>query len=164
LENITIRPIAPADNPALAAIIRNTLTEFKANHPGTVYFDPSTDNLYDLFRQSRSFYFVAEKDSRLLGGAGIFPSEGLPDDTCELVKMYLLPEARGIGLGKRLIESALNFARTAGFRRVYIETMPELSKAMKVYEKFGFRYLDKQLGSTGHFGCKIWMLKELNNS
>jgi putative acetyltransferase len=97
----------------------------------------------------------------LVGGAGIFPTPGLPAGTCELVKMYLLPEVRGLGLGKRLIEEALTAARSAGFTHVYIETMPELSKAMSVYEKFGFTYLDKQLGSSGHFGCKIWMLKDL---
>jgi putative acetyltransferase len=163
-EDIYIRPIEPGDNRALARIIRDTLTEFKANHPGTVYFDPSTDNLYELFREPLSFYFVAGRDEQLLGGAGIFPTSGLPPGTCELVKMYLVPGARGLGLGRKLIEKALTAARSAGFTNVYIETMPELNKAMSVYEKFGFRYLDKQLGSSGHFGCKIWMLKDLNTA
>jgi putative acetyltransferase len=75
--------------------------------------------------------------------------------------MYLVPEARGIGLGKFLIEKALQFARESGYRQVYIETLPELRQAMSVYEKFGFKYLDAPLGNTGHFGCDIWMLKEL---
>ena len=97
----------------------------------------------------------------LAGGVGIFPTKGLPPDTCELVKMYLVPEARGIGLGKSLIEKALAHARETGFKHVYIETMPELSQAMKVYERFGFEYLDRQLGESGHFGCAIWMLKTL---
>lgn len=161
LHNITVRPITPSDNQPLAKVIRDTLTEFKANHPGTVYFDPSTDHLYELFREPRSVYYVAEMNGVLAGGVGIFPTKGLPPDTCELVKMYLVPEARGIGLGKSLIEKALAHAREAGFKHVYIETMPELGQAMKVYERFGFEYLDRQLGESGHFGCAIWMLKTL---
>ena len=158
---IHIRAIEPADNPALATIIRSTLAEFGANHPGTVYFDSTTDTLFQLFQTPGSIYFVATRDQQLLGGAGIFPSDGLPAGTCELVKMYLLPEARGLGLGKQLIDKALEFAREAGYRQVYLETMPELRKAVSVYEKFGFRYLDAPMGNTGHFGCDIWMLKEL---
>lgn len=161
MQPVHIRPIEPADNPALAIIIRHTLAEFGANHPGTVYYDSSTDALYDLFQTPGSTYFVAELHGKLLGGAGIFPSDGLPTGTCELVKMYLLPEARGLGLGKLLIEKSLNFARSAGYRQVYLETMPELRKAVSVYEKLGFRYLDAPMGNTGHFGCDIWMLKEL---
>ncbi|MBO9205059.1 MULTISPECIES: GNAT family N-acetyltransferase [Niastella] len=158
---VTIRTIQPADNPALAIIVRNSLAEFGANKPGTVYYDATTDALYELFRQPGSIYYVAEENGVLIGGAGIFPSPGLPADTAELVKMYLTPAARGKGIGKMLIEKALQFAGDTGYRNVYIETMPELRKAMSVYEKFGFKYLDGPMGNTGHFGCEIWMLKEL---
>ena len=98
----------------------------------------------------------------LLGGAGIFPSNGLPGGTCELVKMYLSPASRGKGLGGKLISLCLERAAQEGFRRVYIETMPELRRAMSVYERFGFKYLDGPMGNTGHFGCAIWMLKDLD--
>ncbi|MDP3446325.1 MAG: GNAT family N-acetyltransferase, partial [Ignavibacteria bacterium] len=133
--NIKIRQIKPSDNPELAVIVRNTLTEFGANVPGTVFFDPTTDALYELFQTSKSDYFVAEADGTLLGGGGIFPTEGLPDGTCELVKMYLLPEARGIGLGRMLMERCLETARNKGFQQIYLETLPELNLAVKVYEK-----------------------------
>ena len=156
-----MREITPADNASISKIIKDTLTEFGANHPGTVFYDPSTDQLFELFREPGSIYYVAETDNRLLGGVGIFPTEGLPAGTCELVKMYLVPEARGKGLGKALIDRALAFGASAGYTQVYIETMPELRKAMTVYEKFGFTYLDKPLGNSGHFGCNIWMLKKL---
>jgi putative acetyltransferase len=159
---VTIRPLSPLDNAALALIIRNSLAEFGANHPGTVYFDPSTDHLYELFQEPRAAYFVAEENGHLLGGAGIFPSNGLPDGTCELVKMYLSPESRGKGLGGKLISLCLDRAKQEGFSQVYIETMPELRRAMTVYEKFGFIYLDGPMGNTGHFGCAIWMLKKLD--
>ncbi len=159
--DIHIRPIQSADNPSLAVIVRNTLTEFGANVPGTVFFDPTTDALYELFRMERSAYLVAEAGGLVLGGGGIFPTEGLPDDTCELVKMYLLPEARGIGLGGKLISHCLDMAMESGFRQVYLETLPELHLALKVYEKFGFEYLTAPMGNSKHFGCGLWMLKKL---
>ncbi|HUP11668.1 MAG TPA: GNAT family N-acetyltransferase [Niastella sp.] len=164
MSTVNIRTIQTSDNQALAVIIRNALAEFGANKPGTVYFDVATDALYELFRQQGSIYYVAEENGVLIGGAGIYPSPGLPTGTCELVKMYLSPAARGRGIGKALIEKALAFAVEAGYCNVYIETMPELRKAMSVYEKFGFKYLNGPMGNTGHFGCEIWMLKELFNS
>ena len=158
---INVRPIQPSDNSQLAVIIRNTLAEFGADHPGTVYFDSSTDALSELFLVPMSAYFVAESEGKILGGGGIFPTEGLPEGTCELVKMYLLPEARGIGLGRKLIEHCLQTARKNGFQQVYLETLTELHLALKIYEKFGFEYLTAPLGNTKHFGCGLWMLKKL---
>lgn len=157
-----IRPIKPADNPALAKIIRDTLTEFGANQPGTVFYDATTDALSDLFRQSGSAYYVAENaDGQIVGGGGIYPTKGLPEKTCELVKMYLLPHARGKGTGRLIIEKCLQTARENGYLQIYLETMPELNLALKAYEAFGFRYLDRPLGNSGHFGCGLWMLKSL---
>ena len=160
MQNVIIRNIQPSDNPALAAIVRNTLAEFGANRPGTVYYDPTTDDLYNLFQKERSIYYVAELNNHIVGGAGVYPSNGLPADTCELVKMYLLPPARGLGLGKELINRSLAFARKSGYKKVYLESMPELRQALSVYEKFGFKYLDGPMGNTGHFGCDRWMLLE----
>ena len=60
LSEITIRPIQAGDNPKLALIIRNTLAEFGAANPGTVFFDPTTDALFELFQAGKSAYFVAE--------------------------------------------------------------------------------------------------------
>lgn len=159
--DIKIRTIKPEDNPGIAKIIRNALAEFGANKPGTVYFDSSTDHLSDLFQTPRSVYYVAFNKDFLVGGAGIFPSPGLPADTCELVKMYLVPESRGLGVGKLLIEKCLAYAKDAGYKRIYLETLPELKKAIHVYEKFNFKYLSGPMGNTGHFGCDVWMIREL---
>ena len=160
-EGFRIRTIEARDESALAGIIRATLEEFGANHPGTVYDDPSTKHLFEVFKRDRSIYFVAEQNGHIVGGAGVFPSKGLPPGTCELVKMYLLPEARGKGLGRQLIDSCFSFAKEQGFRFMYLETMPELKKAISIYEKLGFHFLQGPLGDTGHVGCGIWMLKEL---
>ena len=161
MPGIKLRTIQKEDNVQLAQIIRDTLTEFKANKPGTVYYDETTDQLFELFQKPRSIYYVALMDDEIVGGGGIYPSDGLPNGTCELVKMYLLPEARGIGLGKRIIEECLAFAKENSYTQVYIESMPELENALKVYEKFGFKYISAPLGNTGHHGCEKWMLRSL---
>ncbi len=162
MEGIIVRHIEAKDNAAMAAIIRAALEEFGANKPGTVYFDESTDHLFELFRaEPLSEYFVAEKDGILLGGAGIYPTDALPEGTCELVKMYLSPAARGLGLGRSMIAKCMEAAKAKGFQQIYLETMPELRKAVSVYEKFGFSYLTGPMGNSGHNGCDIWMLKKL---
>jgi len=158
---IRIRNIQQSDNVQLAVIVRDTLTEFGANVPGTVYFDPTTDALFELFQTPQSAYFIAEMEGKIVGGGGIYPTEDLPNNTCELVKMYLLPEARGLGVGRMLMERCLETARLNGFGQVYLETLPELKQAVKVYEKFGFEFLSAPLGNSKHFGCGLWMLKRL---
>jgi putative acetyltransferase len=159
--NIQIRPIEAKDNAALAKIIRQTLVEFGANHPGTVYYDESTDRLSTLFNVPGSVYFVAELNGELLGGGGIYPTAGLGTGTCELVKMYLSPNARGKGLGLALLQRCIDFARSNSYKNIYLETMPELSLAIKLYQKAGFKNLDSPMGESGHFGCGIWMLLNL---
>ncbi|MES2773232.1 MAG: GNAT family N-acetyltransferase [Bacteroidota bacterium] len=161
MPSVNIRFIQPADDPLLANIIRRTLEEFGANHPGTVYFDSSTDHLSGVFAKPRSAYHVAEVDGEVAGGAGIYPTDGLPSDTCELVKMYLGPQARGLGLGKMLMQHCLQAAADNGFNNVYLETMPELTIAIPMYKKFGFVNLPGPMGNSGHHGCGIWMMKTL---
>jgi putative acetyltransferase len=164
MQNILIRPIQLTDNAAIANIIRRSLEEFGANHPGTVYYDDSTDHLFELFQSTPgSAYFIAEKEGQILGGAGIFPTEGLPEGTCELVKMYLSPSSRGLGLGRHMINRCLETAKETGYTSIYLETMPELKKAISVYEKFGFEFLEKPMGNSGHSGCDIWMLKNIEH-
>ncbi len=68
MNNICIRPIQAGDNTTIASIIRKTLAEFGANKPGTVYFDPTTDDLFKLFSVPDSAYFIAEVEGRVVGG------------------------------------------------------------------------------------------------
>lgn len=161
MEKVTIRPIQPSDNKHIARIIREVLTEFKANKPGTAYFDASLDELHSVFTVPNAAYWVLEQDDNIIGGAGIYPTDGLPAHYCELVKLYLLPAARGKGLGKQLIQQCFDAARQNGFTHLYLETMPELTSAIPLYEKMGFIYLQGALGASGHFGCSVWMSKEL---
>ena len=159
---IQIRPIEQNDNIDIAKVIRGALEEFGANKPGTVYFDPTTDALFELFNNTPgSYYYIATIDNNVVGGAGIFPTENLPNGTCELVKLYLHKDARGTGLGKQLLNTAMQWAKENGYTQVYLESMPELSKAVTIYENVGFKRIDQPLGNSGHCGCDIWMIKNL---
>lgn len=159
---MNIRLIEEKDNEAVAHIIRATLEEFGANHPGTVYYDQSIWSLSDILDGNKSTYFVIEEDNRILGGGGIYPTQGLPEHTAELVKLYTIPEIRGKGYGKRLINICLDFAKEVGYKHIYLESMDELSMAVGLYERLGFKYLDTPMGESGHSYCKIWMLKDLS--
>ncbi|MEP6584734.1 MAG: GNAT family N-acetyltransferase [Ginsengibacter sp.] len=161
LNQITIRAIVEDDNERLASIIRSSLLEFGAARPGTVYFDESTDHLFEVFKKSGSVYFVAVKNNIVIGGAGIYPTGGLPAHVCELVKMYLSNEARGYGLGKLLLQTCIIAARKHGYTKMYLESMPELKTAIAMYTKAGFTFINKAIGNSGHTGCSIWMTKEL---
>lgn len=158
---IVIRPIEKNDNPFLALLIRNVFREFKIDQPGTVYTDPTTDNLYELFKTPKSAYWVAEKNGLIIGGCGIFPTAGLPKDCAELVKFYLSAASRGLGIGKMLMQKSFSSAKESGYKQLYLESFPELGKAVSMYEKAGFASINAPLGDSGHTACTLWMLKIL---
>lgn len=161
VRNIVLRTIEEGDNKELAELIRIVFREFKIDRPGTVYFDPSTDHLYELFRAPGSVYWIAEDNGKMAGGCGIFPTPSLPGGYAELVKFYLLSQYRGKGIGLTLMQRCFESAVQMGYKHLYLESLPELGKAVSMYQKSGFRFISQQLGDSGHFGCNIWMVKDL---
>lgn len=159
--DLIIRPIREGDNASIAKVIRSVLEEYGVDRPGTVYTDKATDQLFYFFEQENAAYWVAELEGKIVGGCGIFPTPGLPDGCVELVKLYVLKEARGYGIGKTLMQLSIEYARTLGFSQVYLETMPELDEAVGLYKKLGFKMIGERLGESGHFACKIWMVLDL---
>lgn len=159
--NIIVRPIEQKDNRNIAELIRTVFREFKIDMPGTVYTDPTTDDLFTLFKTPRSAYWIAEDNEMILGGCGIFPTKGLPEGCAELVKFYVSADARGKGIGNMLMQNSIESAKELGFTQLYLESFPELSKAVSMYIRSGFTYLPHALGNSGHFACTIWMTKNL---
>lgn len=159
--NYSIRPIEEKDNLPLAGIIREVFREHDAPTEGTVYSDPTTDNLCALFRKPKSILWVAVSNSKPIGCCGIYPSEGLPDGCAELVKFYLSAEARGKGIGRELMQNSISSATELGYRQLYIESLPHFARAIGIYEREGFVRLNNPLGASEHKTCSIWMLKEL---
>jgi putative acetyltransferase len=163
MQDIQIRKVKPTDNTHLARIIREVFEEHNAPKEGTVYSDPTTDNLYELFRKERSILWVATNGSDLSGCCGIYPTPGLEEDCAELVKFYLPAKARQKGIGKALMMQCFDSARAMGYKRLYLESLPHYARAVAMYERSGFRRLDAPMGSSGHTSCNIWMIKDLDS-
>lgn len=156
-----IRKVTPADNLRLATMIRAVFDEHNAPHEGTVYSDPTTDNLYALFQKPGAILFVAEDGPDDIGCCGIYPTDALPQGYVELVKFYMPANMRGKKIGKTLLEKCFAEARSLGYTHMYIESHPAFAKAVHLYEQNGFVMLSQPLGNSGHGGCNIWMEKAL---
>jgi putative acetyltransferase len=158
---LKIRKIQPEDNQEVAKVIRAVLVEMGVPKVGTAYEDKALEDMYATYDFPRMEYFVVENEGKIIGCAGIAPLKGLEEEVCELQKMYFLPEARGKGLGTQMMDTCLKFAKSKGFQKCYIETLPYMKDARKLYKKTGFQNLEKPLGDTGHYNCTVWMLIEL---
>lgn len=159
--DIIYREVQKEDNPFLAKVIRGVIEEFDAPRTGTVYSDSSTDALYQLFQEPNSIFWVAEKNGFPVGCCGIFPTEGLENGYCELVKFYISSDARGLGIGKELMLKSIQSAKEMGYDYIYLESLPSFSKAISMYKESGFNLIEKPLGNSGHSSCDVWMLKQL---
>jgi putative acetyltransferase len=151
--NAIVRPVTPSDNAAVAAIIRTVMPEFGAGGRGFAIHDTEVDNIYEAYTQPRAAYFVCEIDGKVVGGGGVAPLLNGDANTCELKKMYFLPEGRGKGLGRKMVETCLRAARDIGFEYCYLETFSTMKDAMVLYGKMGFDKIPGALGNTGHFAC-----------
>ena len=156
-----IRAVNQSDNKYLAVILREVLVEMEIPQKGSAYEDPELDNMYEAYQFSRSEYFVVEEDKKILGGAGISPLKDADINICELQKMYFHKNLRGRGIGQKMIEICLDFALESGYEKCYIETMPNMVDAQKLYLKTGFQYINSPLGNTGHNACPVWMIKKI---
>jgi putative acetyltransferase len=161
MTSFRIRPIEIQDNSTIATVIRSVLLEHNVPKIGTAYADPQLDYMQQTYATSRAHYFVVEQNGTVVGGAGIQQLENEAETICELQKMYFLPQARGKGIGSAMMKFCLDFAQANGFEYCYIETMPYMQAAQKLYAKFGFDYIDAPMGNTGHTSCPVWMLKKL---
>lgn len=156
-----IREIKPGDNEKLANVLRSVLLEHDVPKVGTAYADKALDKMYEAYDEEKASYFVVELDGKLLGGAGIAALAHYDGNVCELQKMYFLEAARGKGIGMKMMQACLDRAREYGFEKCYLETMPNMLAAQKLYKKSGFGYINAPMGNTGHCSCTVWMLKDL---
>ncbi|MGX1929139.1 GNAT family N-acetyltransferase [Flagellimonas sp. 2504JD4-2] len=159
--DVVIREITPGDNERVAELIREILLEMGVPKVGSAYADKALDDMYETYNVPRAVYYVVEDEGQLIGCAGVAQLENYKGNICELQKMYVSPDARGKGVGAKLISICMEKAKEFGFEQCYLETMPYMKAAQKLYNKQGFEYLDARLGDTGHYACPVWMLKKL---
>lgn len=158
---IRIREIQQKDNQAVAAVIRNVFISDDYPKTGTAYEDPQLEHMFETYQQPKAIYFVIEREGKIVGGAGISQLQNAEENICELQKMYFLEEARGKGWGALMIQKCLEKASEFGYEKCYLETLPKMLNAQKLYQKVGFNYIDAPLGATGHTSCPVWMIKVL---
>lgn len=160
-KEVLIREISMNDNVQIAQVIRDVLIEFGVPKVGTAYADTALDMMFQTYDIEKATYFVVEVDGELLGGAGIKQLDNFEGNVCELQKMYFSSKIRGLGIGQQLMDVCLEKAKKIGFEKCYLETMPYMTDAQRLYKKVGFNYLDKPMGDTGHYSCPVWMIKDL---
>jgi putative acetyltransferase len=163
-QDFIIRPIEKRDEAILAAVVRKVMVEYNGDPKTTILGDPTLDTMYSNYQEQGASYYIAELAGKLVGGAGVRKLDGGEPGICELQRMFLLPEARGLGIGKTLMDKCLADAKKFGYKSVYIETLPHMDEARKLYEKSGFHYIENRMGNTGHVGCGIFMIKSMTNN
>ena len=156
-----IRLIEQTDNPAMAEVIREVMPQFGACGPGFSIEDAEVDRMYEEYQGPRAAYWVVEIDGQVHGGAGNAQLEGGDEDTSELKKMYFREKIRGMGFGRKLMDLCLEKAKEAGYKKVYLETLENMTSAGALYEKYGFQKLQGNMGNTGHSGCDSYYVKEI---
>lgn len=160
-EEVEIRRILPGDNDEIAPLIRGVLEEHEVPREGTAFADVSLIDMWLAYNRPRAIYFVMREYDKIIGGAGIAQLDNYRGNVCELQKMYFAPQARGRGLGKLLLKKCLKAAIAYRYESCYLETMPYMEAAQKLYLQFGFGYINSPLGDTGHHACTVRMLKSL---
>ncbi len=161
MSTLKIREIKPEDNKQVAEVVRAVLVEMGVPKVGTAYEDKALNDMYQTYQNPRMNYFVLENEGKIIGGAGIAPLPGLEESVCELQKMYFLPEARGKGFGVQMMNTCLEYAKSQQFEKCYIETLPYMENARKLYARSGFKSLDAPMGDTGHYNCTMWMIRDI---
>lgn len=110
------------------------------------------------FDPKRECCWIAEKDGEIVGSVFLVKKS---KDVAKLRLLLVEPKARGLGIGKRLVEECTRFARQAGYKKITLWTQSELSAARNIYKAAGYRLVHKHAHhSWGHdLIAETWELK-----
>ncbi len=135
IDDVKFRSATNADCEKVIALVSGVLDEFKLPFD----LESKDADLKDIeasYANSNGIFELLEDvGGNLLGTYGLFR---LDDETCELRKMYFVPEIRGLGLGRRVLERAVQHARRFGYQQIVLETISVLKDAIRLYTRFGF--------------------------
>ena len=137
VDPITLRPATNEDAAHVRAVVLAVRDEFAVACDPACGADDDLDDIEGTYVQRGGAFKVLElADGTIVGAVGLYP---VRPGVCELRKMYVLREARGLGLGKRMMTEMLADARRLGFHRIELETSSALEAAAGLYRSFGFR-------------------------
>jgi len=135
---IAIRPVERDDVASVVTLVTEVLAEF-----GLTFGNSTDDALLQLPESyAAGAFWVAYDGDALLGTCGV---DAVGPATFELRKMYLRSSARGLGLGKRLLDVAVAWARERGGTKLVLDTTEQMARAIAFYEAHGFVRDDTQI-------------------
>lgn len=141
-EAIAIRPVTAGDVPAVVELVTVVLREFGLTFGVGAATDDALRELPGSYTGGGGMFWIATRGARLLGTCGVYP---VAPATYELRKMYLSPDARGLGLGARLLDVAVAWARAQDGTAMVLDTVEEMTRAIAFYEAHGFVRDDLQI-------------------
>lgn len=108
----------------------------------------------DIEHSFAGFWCLFDEDA-IIGTVAV---KRLSDTDCELKGLYVYERYHGMGLGRRLAERAVDFAKYSGFERIVLDTVSTYKKALKLYEKLGFQRIERY---NDNERADVFMMKEL---
>ena len=130
--------IVDASFPDDLPIVRALLREYAASLPVDLDFQDFETEVATLpgkYARPRGCLLIARDDERVLGCIGM---RSLSDSDCEMKRLYVRPEARGMQLGRQLVERLCEYARNEGYARMFLDTLPTMVSAQQLYASMGF--------------------------
>lgn len=121
--------------PAVIELVTETLHEFGLAFGVGSPTDDQLRALPEAYTSHGGRFWVAADGETLVGTCGVIP---IAPGTVELRKMYVRPAARGVRLGARLLDIAVDWARGQGAERIVLDTVEEMTRAIAFYEANGF--------------------------
>ena len=159
--NYTIRPMEEDDGIPLGKIILQVLGEFNARELTSTYEDEEVRFMHKVYSQDKYIFYTVLKDGQVRGGVGVSPLEEAGDECCEVRKMYLLPEDRGFGLGRKVLERCLEKARSKGYKTAYAKTATRMPQAITLFQKLNFNVTSSPLKEDTKNHSFIWFSRSL---
>jgi putative acetyltransferase len=132
-----IRPWEPRDRAAAADAIARVLAEYGLPWEPTGA-DSDVLNVERCYQEVGGEFWVVEHHGKIVGTAAYYP---IPrgNNAAEIRKMYLLPQVRGLGLGRFLLQQLERAIEAANFQEIWIETASVLHEAVRLYESYGYQ-------------------------
>ncbi len=147
--------VRAAEGPRDLAHIRDLFLEYAASLNFDLCFqgfDEELANLPGAYGPPRGRLFLAEGRGGIAGGVGLRPLEA---EICEMKRLYVRAQFRGLGIGRRLAEATIEAARAIGYRRMRLDTLASMAAANALYAALGFNeippYYDNPLTGALYF-------------
>ncbi|HMB00563.1 MAG TPA: GNAT family N-acetyltransferase, partial [Spirochaetota bacterium] len=134
-DSIIIRNFEPKDNDAVYALILSILETEYSDLSAEAYLD-DIGNITANYQNDGDHFFVCEDNNRIIGTVAVKQED---KKTALLRRLFLNPNYRGKGIGKQLIQTAIDFAKSKKFKMIYFDGNNHMLHIKSILEKVGFK-------------------------